>query len=182
MQRDSVADPSHEAADRSIRILVAEGDTLLKDRLTALSADYSDLELVGVAHTAKVAMAMASELRPDVMLVAAGLPDGDGLRVCDHLNREVPCAASIFVSESQTDALLLSVVEAGACGVVSRMAPDDELILAILRAAEGDLLFPKSVTLRLFRRERELRLRALARAIEIPTLACVAETARGIPS
>lgn len=136
---------------------MAEGRPLLSDRLRALATEYSDFEVLGVAGTAQVGMAMASELRPDVMLIEAGLPDDDGLRLCHHLDREVPCTAAIFVSDVQTDALLLSVVQAGAVGLIARAAPDDELVLAILRAAEGEFLLPKSVILRLFRREHEIR-------------------------
>lgn len=144
-----------------IRIVVAEDKPLIADRLAILVAEYSDLGLVGTARTGSAAIALAAELSPDVMLIAERVHDYDGLHLCDHVYRHVPQAALIYVTEARTDEVMLNAVEAGACGLISRMATDEELIFAILRAAEGDLLLPSSVALRLFRRERELRLRAL---------------------
>jgi two-component system, NarL family, response regulator DevR len=105
-------------------------------------------------------VARAAGLGPHVVLVAERLSDADGLHVCDRIHRQFPDIALVFVSEVQTDAVKLLAVEAGACGLISKMSPDQDLMFALLRAAEGEFLLPRQVTIRLFRRERELRLQS----------------------
>jgi two-component system, NarL family, response regulator DevR len=145
-------------AHSTVRVLVVEDRPFLVDRVAALSGEYSDIEVVGGATAGSAAMARAAGLGPHVVLVAERLSDADGLHVCDRIHRQFPDMALIFVSESQTDAVKLLAVEAGACGIISRMSPDQDLVFALLRAAEGEFLLPRQVTIRLFRRERELRL------------------------
>ena len=138
--------------------MVVEDTPFLADRILALSADYPEIELVTRATAGSAAMMMVAGPEPDVALVEDSLSDADAFQVCDFMYREVPGVAVILVSEIQTDAIMLLAVEAGACGVISRVTPDLDLMLAMLRAAEGEFLLPRPIVLRLFRRERELRL------------------------
>lgn len=146
-----------DATTWSIRILVVENEPLLAERLACLRAQYSDLELVGAASAVGDAVAIASALRPDVALIDPRLPDADGIELCDHLHHQLPNAAVIILSNDASDELRLRAVESGACGFLSKEAPDQDVVETILRAAEGEFLLPRAVTLRLFRKERELR-------------------------
>lgn len=151
--------PDETVVPVAIRVMVVEDRPFLIDRLRAVSGEYSDIEVVGGSTAGGAALTMAAQLDPNVVLIEERLSDTDGFDLCDRIHRESPEAALIFVSEMQTDAARLSAVEAGACGFISRFVPDGDLVLAVLRAAEGEFLFPAAVTLRLFRRERELRMR-----------------------
>ena len=141
----------------SVRILVAESNQLLVDRLSVLSKEYSDLSLVGAAPTGFAAVAAAHRMNPDVVLIDEQLPDTDGLHVCEHIHRQVPRAAIILISDSPTDQSMLAAVEAGACGLISPLASDEDVIVTILGAADGEFLLPRPVVQRLFRIARELR-------------------------
>jgi DNA-binding NarL/FixJ family response regulator len=142
---------------RPIRILVVESEPFLAQVLAALSQEFSDLLLVGAASTAAEALAMAPALEPDVALIDAQLPDGGGIELCDHLHVELPATALIILSEGLPDEGLLLAVESGVSGVLAGTAPAEELVQTILRAAEDEFLLPRSVTIRLFRLERDLR-------------------------
>jgi DNA-binding NarL/FixJ family response regulator len=149
---------SHRAlASMTIRILVVEGVPMVAERVAALSGEYCDLELVQAAATAADALVIAARLQPDVALIDRELPDCDGIELCDRLRLHAPDAALIILSAENSDQLRLHAVESGACGIIPRLASDPDVIEAILRAAEGEFLFSRSVTLRLFRKERELR-------------------------
>ena len=156
-----VANPSRETVPpETVRIMLAEDQPLLTDRLNSLGQEFPDLEVVGTATTSMAALEMAAELSPDAVLVREKLSDADGLSVCELIHRKLPDAAIIVVSDVRTDVAMLDVVEAGACGLISRLATDEDLVLAILRAAEGELLMPRSVVLRLFHLGHKLRLQA----------------------
>jgi DNA-binding NarL/FixJ family response regulator len=140
-----------------VRVYVAARHAVLIDRVAVLADQYEDLRLVGAQTSGSAAMASIMDARPGVVLVGDLFPDADGFDVCDGIRRALPCAALIFVSDARTDDALLRAVEAGACGVIAPLAADDELMMAILRAAEGELLLSRSTVHRLFQLGRELR-------------------------
>lgn len=142
---------------RPIRILVVESEPFLAQVLAALSEEFSDLMLVGAVSTAAEALVMAPALEPDVALIDAQLPDGGGIELCDHLQVALPATVLILLSEGLPDEGLLLAVESGVSGVLAATAPAEELVQTILRAAEDEFLLPRSVTIRLFRLERDLR-------------------------
>jgi DNA-binding NarL/FixJ family response regulator len=143
---------------RPIRILVVESEPLLAQILAALSDEFSDLELVGAVSTAAEALATAPALEPDVVLIEVRLPDGDGIELCDRLHVQLPDSALIILSADLPEEAMLPAVESGVSGVLAKTAPAEELVQMILRAAENEFLIPRSVTVRLFRLERDLRL------------------------
>ena len=150
-----------------MRVMVVEARPLVVDRLIALSAEYPDFQVAREVTSGVAALDMASWFRPHIVLIDEQLPDASGMQICEHLHQGLEEAALILVADVHTDAVRLLAAEAGACGLVSRTTPDDELILALLRAAEGEFLMPRSVTLRLFRVERALREQALRRYVAL---------------
>ena len=141
----------------NIRILVVEGEPVLAARLESLRHEYPDLGLVEWATTGAAAVAVAVELQPDIAFIDRYLPDADGIDICDRLSPTIPDAALIILSTEGSDQLRLRAVESGACGLIAKAAPDQDVVEAILRAADGEFLMSRSVTLRLFKKQRSLR-------------------------
>src|SRR5690348_9001407 len=119
-----------------VRVFVADPRSVLVDRVAVLADEYEDLKLAGAEASGMSAVGSVSRAKPAVVLIAEQFPDADGLDVCRDIHRAVPRAALIFISTTRTDIGLLRAVEAGACGVASPLAPDEELVTAILRAAD----------------------------------------------
>ena len=140
-----------------VRIYVADRRAQVIDRLAVLADEYEDLKLVGAQTSGSAAIVSVPLARPAVVLVGDRFPDADGLEVCDQIHRALAATAVILISETRSDTMLLRAVEAGACGVIHPLAPDEEIVMAILRAADGELLLSRSIVHRLFRLGRELR-------------------------
>lgn len=145
------------SAGPSIRVFVAEARPALAERLNVLSEEYSDLLLVGATSTGESAVVAAIRANPDVVLIEESLPDQDSIGVCEVIHSHVPRAAIILIAERQTDQVLLAAVEAGVNGLISPLASDDDVVVSILRAADGECLLPGAVVQRLFRISRDLR-------------------------
>jgi DNA-binding NarL/FixJ family response regulator len=71
----------------STTILIAEDHALLADALQLLLGAQPDMVCVGLAKDGEQAMALATTLRPDVLLLDLGLPRLDGLGVLEALSR-----------------------------------------------------------------------------------------------
>jgi len=140
-----------------VRVYVADPRAQLIDRLVVLAENNEDLKLVGAQTSGVAAVASVTLARPNVVLVSDYFPDADGLGVCDHIHRSMPGAAVIVVSYKRTDGALLRAVESGACGVIAPVAPDEDLVTAILRAADGEMLMSRATLHRLFRLSRDQR-------------------------
>ena len=138
-----------------VRVYVADPRAQLIDRLAVLAENNEDLKLVGAQTSGFAAVTSVTLAKPNVVLVGDYFPDADGLDVCDHIHRSLPGAAVIVVSDKRTDGALLRAVQSGACGVIAPVAPDEELVMAILRAADGELLMTRATVHRLFRLGRD---------------------------
>ncbi|HEY0641764.1 MAG TPA: response regulator transcription factor [Pseudonocardiaceae bacterium] len=80
---------------RPLRIFLVDGHETARQAVAALLAAEPDLEVVGQASTLAEAMARIPVTPPDVVLLAARLPDGDGVAACRELTRRVPGLACL---------------------------------------------------------------------------------------
>ncbi len=127
------------------RLLIVDGQTLFRQGLRALLDLYPDLAVVGDAASVAEAHRCARELRPDVILMAAELPDGDGLEVTSHIKRELPQARVIILAHHEGEPeLVYRALKAGAIGFASRVGGIDDLVGAIRSVAKGQAVVSSS--------------------------------------
>jgi DNA-binding NarL/FixJ family response regulator len=124
-----------------ISVVLVEDHALHAQRYRENLALDPTLRLVGEFATARDAIAGIGRLRPDVVLVDLGLPDGSGLDVVRHVRAQLPDAAVMVVSIFGDERNLLAAIEAGATGYLlkdSRATDFNESIHA-LRAGESPI-------------------------------------------
>ena len=95
------------------------------------------VDVVGEAGTVEEAVALITELEPDVVLLDVHMPDGGGVEVA----RRMPdtCFLALSVSDAPED--VIAVIRAGARGYVTKTIDAERLADAIERVAEGDAVF-----------------------------------------
>ena len=108
--------------------------------LACLIHEWDDMRVVGVAMTVAGAVETVRVARPDVVLMDSRLPDGTAPEATERIRRECPEAAVLLLSADQTDCTIAQAVQAGARGYVSKAVCAEELVDAIRRAAEGEIL------------------------------------------
>lgn len=138
-----------------IRLLLADDHPVVREGLRGMLAAEADLEVVGEAGSGNEAVALAGQLRPDVILMDLRMPDGDGVAAIARLCGQGWPGRVIVLTTYDTDSDILRAVEAGASGYLLKDTPRAELIAAIRAAARGETVLAPVVAGRLVTRMRD---------------------------
>ena len=151
-----------------IRIVLADDHPVVRAGLRAILSGDADLEVIGEAATPDDAVALATELAPDVVLMDLQFgTDQTGADATRRI-RALPEPPPVLVlTNYDTDGDILGAVEAGASGYLLKDAPPDELIAAIRAAAGGETALAPAIAGRLLARMRAPQLSLSARETEV---------------
>ena len=120
-----------------VRVLVADDHRLMREGTAALLGADERIEVVGLAHDGREALALAERRKPDVVLLDLNMPEVDGLEACARLRRQGgPEVLMLTVSEEEPD--LYAALRVGAAGYLTKDVPPAELIEAVLAVARGE--------------------------------------------
>jgi DNA-binding NarL/FixJ family response regulator len=118
-----------------LRILVVDDNAGFRD-VFSLGLDYQpDFEVVAQAGSLAEARAMLEGI--DVVIVDRGLPDGDGLTLIGELREASPGAALLVMSATVEEAHPQQVLDAGAAGILDKIAPLEEQAAQIRAVRDG---------------------------------------------
>jgi DNA-binding NarL/FixJ family response regulator len=122
-----------------IRVLLADDHRVVRAGLRAVLGIARDISVVGEASNGKEAVAMAAELRPDVVVMDLAMPELDGISATKEIIAAKPAAKVLVLSMHAEQEHLVPVMEAGASGYVLKTEADRELVNAIRAVAHGDV-------------------------------------------
>src|SRR5205814_10631597 len=109
-----------------IRIVLTDDHTLFRQGIRTLLAAESDLEVVGEAANASDAVALARQVRPDVVLMDIGMPGMSSFEATRVIRKERPGTQVVFLSMYDDEDYLAEGVEIGAAGYVLKDSPADQ--------------------------------------------------------
>ncbi|HZZ70686.1 MAG TPA: response regulator transcription factor [Pirellulales bacterium] len=120
-----------------IRVLIADDHTVLRAGLKVLLIAQPDLEVIGEAASGPEAVALARELKPDVITLDLTMPGGSGPDIIRQLRVECPTAKVLVLTMHDDAAYCRAALDAGALGYIVKTAADTELIVGIREVAQG---------------------------------------------
>ena len=128
-----------------IRVLVVDDHAIVRTGLSQLLGTADDIELVGAAGDGAEAVAMAAELRPDVVLMDLSMPGTDGIAATGQIVAADPGVHVLVLTSFSDQARILDALQAGAEGYLLKHS-EPEVILAGVReiVAGGSPLDPKA--------------------------------------
>ncbi|MBN9326359.1 MAG: response regulator transcription factor, partial [Cellulomonas sp.] len=153
-----------------IRVLIADDHPVVRSGLAGMLAVEPDLEVVGEAADGEEAVALATGLRPDLVLMDLRMPRMDGAEATARIAREVPGVHVLVLTTYETDTDILRAVEAGATGYLLKDTPRDQLVAGLRAAARGESALSPSVARRLVQQLRGGDERLTAREQEVLAL------------
>ncbi|MGW0732546.1 response regulator [Streptomyces sp. NPDC002851] len=134
-----------------IRVVLADDQTLVRAGFRSMLDDEDDIEVVGEAAEGEQALALAHELRPDVVLMDIRMPGIDGLEA----TRRITAAPSlegvrvVILTTFDVDDYVYGALRAGASGFLVKDTEPMELLHGVRVVARGDALIAPAVTRRL---------------------------------
>ena len=132
------------------RLLIADDHPAFRRGLELMLADVDDVENIGEAATGAQAVALAEQLRPDVILMDLRMPDLDGIEATRRLSHGTagPAPAIVVLTMFEDDDSVFAAMRAGARGYLLKGAEQDEIVRAIRAAAAGEAIFGPEIAQR----------------------------------
>ncbi|MFI5713003.1 response regulator [Kribbella sp. NPDC051620] len=128
-----------------IRVLIVDDHAIVRTGLAQLLGTTDDLELAGATGDGDEAVALAAELKPDVVLMDLSMPGTDGVTATARIVAQDPAAHVLVLTSFSDQARILDALQAGAEGYLLKHS-EPEVILAGIRevVAGGSPLDPKA--------------------------------------
>ena len=145
---------SGDATARPIRVFILDDHELVRRGLIDLLRTAPDIEVVGEAGSATDALHRIPAARPDVALLDARLPDGNGIDVCREIRSKMPSVHCLILTSYDDDDALFAAVMAGAAGYLLKQVGGSDVIAGIRTVAQGKSLIDPSLTGKLLTRLR----------------------------
>ena len=137
------------ASGGPIRVLVADDHPVFRRGMRAILGAEEEIELVGEAMDGEEAVALALELRPDVILMDLNMPGVSGIEATRRVLEAGPDTAVLMLTMFEDDKSIFAAMRAGAHGYVLKGADGAETLRAIRAVAAGEAIFSPGITRRL---------------------------------
>ncbi|MGW4722969.1 response regulator [Streptomyces sp. S1] len=136
----------------TIRVLLADDQTLVRAGFRSLLGRAKNLAVVGEAASGEEALRQAAVLGPDVVLMDIRMPGMDGIEATRRILAERPTTRVIILTTFDTDEHVFEALRAGASGFLTKEVEPAELRRAVEVVAAGDSLLSPGVTRRVVER------------------------------
>lgn len=152
-------DPVIEGVTEKITVLMADDHLVVRQGLRAFLETRTDLEIVGEASSGEEAVELGREQVPDVALMDLVMPGIGGIEAIRQLKQASPRTQIIVLTSFHEDSQILPAIQAGALSYLLKDVKPADLIVAIHKAAHGEVVLHPQVAARLMLslRQREGR-------------------------
>jgi DNA-binding NarL/FixJ family response regulator len=132
-----------------MKIIIVDDHVLFREGLAAIIRSETDIEIMGQAGSVQEAIELVKTLKPDLVLMDFGLPDGTGADATRAILKEYPQCKIIFLTMSEEDEHLFAAIRSGAKGYLLKNMRPSKLISTLRSVQQGESALSRSMTLRL---------------------------------
>jgi len=121
-----------------IRVLVVDDHAVVRDGLELLLERFESVTCIGAAADGAEAVALAEDLRPDVVLMDLSMPVMDGIEATQRIVAAHPEVAVVVLTTFADDRHVMAAIDAGAVGYLLKDSGPDQLLAGVEAAARGE--------------------------------------------
>lgn len=140
---------SEKMPEDAIRVLIADDHAVFRYGLKAMLSSAGAFEVLGEVATGEDAVALATKLEPDVILMDIQMPGLNGIEATRRIIRARPATAIVVVTMYEGDDSVFDAMRAGARGYVLKGADAQEVITVVSAVARGEAHFTPDIAQRL---------------------------------
>lgn len=133
----------------TVRVVVADDHPVVRAGVVMMLSADTRIEVVGQAENGVQAVALATELHPDLVVMDLQMPELDGVEATRQIRSVAPDVRVLLLTTYDTDRAIVSAIEAGAVGYLLKDAPPGELVQAVLDSAAGTQVLAPTVAAKL---------------------------------
>src|SRR5581483_3011465 len=133
----------------TFRVLIADGQPVVRDGLAMLLGLIDDVEVVATAADGVEALERACAARPDIVLMDLRMPRMDGAEATRQILASVPDTRVLVLTTYSDDEFLFPALQAGARGYLTKDATAEEIEHAIRAIAAGQTHLDPAIQQRL---------------------------------
>jgi two-component system response regulator NreC len=135
---------------KTLRILVADDHDIIRQGTCAVLERQPGWEICGLATTGREAVAQASQLKPDVVVMDISMPELNGLDAAAQIKRELPETEIVLLSAHQSDEVIRTAFKAGAKSFIFKTEDHQLLVESVQALARHELFVTPKVSEVLF--------------------------------
>lgn len=130
----------------TIRILLADDHTVVRDGLRALLEKQTDMTVIGEAADGRESVRLAEEQAPDVVVMDIAMPNMNGIEATRRILEQNPSCAVVILSMHQDESYVLRSLKAGAKGYLLKDSLRADVIDAIRTVSQGRSFLTRKVS------------------------------------
>lgn len=131
-----------------LRVLLVDDHPMVRRGLRALLESVPDADVVGEADSGELAVELARELVPDVVVMDLAMPGIGGVEATRHITTERPGTGVLVLTMHADDDSVFAAMRAGARGYLLKGADTPEVLRAITAVSVGEAIFGPAVATR----------------------------------
>lgn len=130
-----------------ISVMIMDDHALIRKGIILLLEQYKDVEVVGEAEEGGIAIQLASQMLPDVILMDISIPNGlDGFTVAKEIIRSLPSVKIIMLTMHEEIGHIQKAIETGAHGYLLKNSQGGELYEAINAVRNGEMYYKVGIS------------------------------------
>jgi len=136
-----------------VRVLLVDDHTVVRRGLRKILESTNEIDVVGELGDGTRAVAEATRLDPDVIVMDIGMPGINGIEATRQIRAKAPKAQVLVLSMHADEQYVRQSAAAGAKGYLLKDADDQDLVSAVLAVRRGESHFPSELTTAIMRTE-----------------------------
>jgi DNA-binding NarL/FixJ family response regulator len=140
-QRESNCGVSSSLFLSPARLLLCDDQKLIRTRVRQILRQLPAIQVIGEASDGRLAVSMALELKPDIILMDVSMPELNGIQATRQILSQSPGMLVLAYSADTNEHTVRQMFTAGACGFVSKTGDPTELISALSKVLAGEPFF-----------------------------------------
>jgi len=155
---------------KKITILLAENHVVVREGIRRFLEREANFEVVGEAGDGEEAVQMASQLKPDVIVMDISMPKLNGIEATKQIKVLQPSAVVLILTAYDYEQYIFPLLEAGAAGYLLKDVSSRELVSAIQTVHKGEAVLHPAVARKVMERLRQTKVEPTGeRALDLLT-------------